>query len=167
MDVAALVVSLCALGLTVYQAYLSREHNRISVRPSLSTFYDIDPAPDNPRITLVSIKLKNSGLGPAVIKSFEILVEGEAVTVKSPDEMHRLVLKHLTGHIVEDRCRFVVLVKHYVMAQDASEEIALIAIRDITLEQSEVLKKLALRVSFESAYGEPFTYDTRKHFELV
>lgn len=167
MEIAAFVVSVCAIALTIYQAYISRKHNRLSVRPSLSTFIDSDPAPDNARITLVSVKLMNSGLGPAYIKSFEILVGGEAITVKSPDEMHRLVLKHLPGTIVDDRCRYVVLGKHHVMAKDMPVEIAQIALRDITPAQTEPMKSFALRIRYESAYGESFTYDTRQHQEIV
>lgn len=167
MEVAAFFVSVCAFMLTVYQAYLSREHNRLSVRPSLSTFVDTDPAPDNPRITLVSVKLMNSGLGPAYIKSFEILVAGEAITVKSPDEMHRLVLKHLPGSIVDALCRYIVLGKHHVMAKDMPVEIALIALLDITPAQTESMKDFALRIRYESAYGESFVYDTRQHQEFV
>lgn len=167
MEWLALAVSVCAIALTIYQAYLSRQHNRLSVRPSLSTFVDTDPAPDNPRITLISMKLMNSGLGPAYIKSFEILVRGEAFTVKTPDEMRVLVQKHFNGSLVDAPCRYVVFGKHHVMAQGKQEEIAQIAVRDITPAQTESLKDFALRVRYESAYGESFTYDTRQHLEVA
>lgn len=166
MDVAAFFVSVCAIALTFYQAYLSRQHNRLSVRPSLSTLVDADPAPDNPQITLVSVKLVNSGLGPAYIKSFEILVFGEAVTVKTPEEMHRLALKYLPESIDEARCRYIVFGKHHVMAHGKQEEIAKIALRNATSAPTESVKNFALRVRYESAYGDSFTYDTRQHQEV-
>lgn len=109
----------------------------------------------------------NSGLGPAYIKSFEILVAGEAATVKTPEEVHGLVLKHFPGSIVDPQCRYIVFRKNHVMAQGKQEEVAQIAIRDATAVHTESMQTFALRVCYESVYGESFIYDTRQHLEVV
>ena len=35
------IIAICALGLTFYQAYLSRKHNRLSLKPHLTRFIHV------------------------------------------------------------------------------------------------------------------------------
>ncbi|CAG1021695.1 hypothetical protein DOJK_01178 [Patescibacteria group bacterium] len=73
--IASSVIAICALILSVWQGYLTRLHNRISVKPHLTTWsYDYIPGKG-----LCSIDLINNGIGPAVIKKFIIKVDGEVI----------------------------------------------------------------------------------------
>lgn len=71
------IVAICALGLTLYQAYLFRQHNRLTVRPHLVSFSCRNKRPGQ-RVLVYS--LLNNGVGPAFIKSFRILLDGQLVT---------------------------------------------------------------------------------------
>jgi len=73
----AFVVAALSLFVTVYQAYAVRRHNRLLVRPHLifdsqfnSTTLD--------RHQTYQLRVKNVGLGPAVIDDFTISFEGAA-----------------------------------------------------------------------------------------
>ncbi len=67
----ALIVSIMALGITVWQASLTRLHNRISVKPALcleiSNRYD----PITKTFDMV-FKLENCGGGPAFVTGYEV-----------------------------------------------------------------------------------------------
>ncbi len=65
------MIALCALFLSIYQGSQTRQHNQLSVKPSLvSTFYYNDKS--------VGYTLDSRGLGPAIIKWVEVLVNGKA-----------------------------------------------------------------------------------------
>lgn len=61
IEISAVIVSLCALFLTVYQTIETQNHNELSVKPHLVFEQNND-----------GIILKNNGLGPAVFKFLKI-----------------------------------------------------------------------------------------------
>lgn len=66
-----IVVSLCAISLTVFQAATTRRHARLSVQPHLEWRLAEDT-----RSGVFEISLANVGLGPAIVKSLAIGVDG-------------------------------------------------------------------------------------------
>lgn len=83
-EIGTLVIALCALAATIWQAAISRRHNKLSVRPVLTLYRrDIDGV----------IYVRNNGSGPAIIKSYEIWKNGALV-----DEEH---LPKLLPHAFE------------------------------------------------------------------
>ena len=65
------VIALSALAATFWQAYISRKHNKLSVKPYLTTW--TTTSSDG----YVIVKIINNGVGPAHIKSFSIFVDGQ------------------------------------------------------------------------------------------
>lgn len=84
-DVAALAASVAAT-FTAYQAMLLRRHNRLSVKPHLSTWTRTDDANKEFKIYFI---LSNNGLGPAIIKDFVVYFDNE----KLGDNMDTQALK--------------------------------------------------------------------------
>ncbi len=73
----AILISLLALGATLWQGHLSRTHNKLSVRPELeghSSWQD----------DLYSLEVRNDGLGPAIIKAARIYYKGNLVNSEGP-----------------------------------------------------------------------------------
>ena len=62
--ISAAFITLCAFFTTLWQGHLTRRHNKLSIKPSLN--FD-----QNLRHSGVDVKytVKNSGLGPAMIKA--------------------------------------------------------------------------------------------------
>lgn len=71
MTIAAFIVSLCALGLTIWQALASRRHNRLSVRPHIISRWGKRRENEG---TYFTYELINVGLGPALVKEFSLAV---------------------------------------------------------------------------------------------
>lgn len=69
-----LLTAIAAMAATAWQAALGREHNRRSVRPIVRV--DVSIARNAPFKGLV---IRNIGLGPAVIESFDISVRGRGM----------------------------------------------------------------------------------------
>jgi len=76
------IVTLCALIISMfvsaYQAYETRHHDGLSMRPMLTFYYNTDDEP------VVGLSLENDGLGPAILKSIVIYVN--RVPVKDWDK---------------------------------------------------------------------------------
>ena len=69
---AALVVSVSAVVVGVYEAALQRRHDRAEVwpHPEIATFITPKGA---------SVYLQNNGIGPAIVRSIEVAVDGKPV----------------------------------------------------------------------------------------
>jgi hypothetical protein len=66
----AMFVALSSLAIALYEVRMMREHDRISVWPYLSVF-NSDTGGN------YSLNLRNAGIGPALIGSFEVVVDGK------------------------------------------------------------------------------------------
>ena len=80
ISLCAAIVALSALGVSIYQSYLMRKHNRLSLRPFLNldhSYNDLHP---------ISIKVFNNGCGPAIVKNVDFKINGNSVNTRSQDE---------------------------------------------------------------------------------
>ena len=70
IPLASAVISFCALAFTVYQGYLQRQFVKLSFQPSMMIgFYYNDEG--------TGYMFGDSGIGPATLKTFEVLVDGK------------------------------------------------------------------------------------------
>lgn len=149
------IIAGCALGLTIYQAYLSRRHNRLSVRPHLTVFTHRDKRPGQ---AVLVYRLLNNGVGPAFIKSFQIFLDGQLVA-----DLDKALAAVLLGR--QYNHSITRLGDDYAMvAGEAKDILALVLpLADgESLEEVEAeLNRFDLAVEYESAYKESRTLDTR------
>jgi len=73
VSIASVVIALSASAATIWQAVLTRRHNRLSVRPHLRI--------DRSEVDVEGIKISvlNTGVGPAIVESFQIKVDNEVI----------------------------------------------------------------------------------------
>ncbi|MEP0174781.1 MAG: hypothetical protein ABJD02_12425 [Paraglaciecola sp.] len=74
--ICSVVIALSAMGVAIWQGYLARIHNQLSVQPKLQVNTDIRNG--------LLYTLENQGLGPAIVKSFFIHIDGK--TIENPEE---------------------------------------------------------------------------------
>jgi hypothetical protein len=161
---AALVVSICALGLTIFQARQAWKHNRLSVQPRLTTYSSLYTDEKDSHITYVTSTLKNCGLGPALIKSFTVVVGDDKISASEPTHLIDIAKRHTNGRILLEKCMFGVLRKESLLSKDETFEIAKVAFLDPTPDQLAQARTIHIIIGYESAYGEKFEYDSRAHF---
>jgi hypothetical protein len=73
-----IVVSLCAISLTIFQAYSTRRHARLSVQPRLD--WTANLGPDGGIIH----RLLNVGFGPAILDELQLALDGKVVGPDGP-----------------------------------------------------------------------------------
>ena len=71
-----IIIALVAIVLAAWEGLENRRHNRLSVQPRLGGEYSSGRQGDT---QYVRIGVENTGLGPAVIKSFRLFLDGKQV----------------------------------------------------------------------------------------
>jgi hypothetical protein len=158
------IAALSALGLSVYQCVATRRHNRLSVKPHVDSH--TDKGINEKGEGWLVFKLSNNGLGPALIRKFQIVQKERELSDFEPDTVKPFLaeLKALTntqtGNLTSDR------------ALRAGEEFIVLSIKltaEATRIQSLVDKaeeiisaNFDLRMDYESIYGEKFELTPKK-----
>ncbi len=136
---AALVVSLSAVTVGIYEAWLQRAHDRAEVWPhvEISTF-------TNPQGAVVY--LENTGLGPAIVNSLVVAVDGK--TRKDWSDVMQAMFggppPRFSRTTVDD---------HALRAGDKVQLIAL-AGKDLPPDFWDWIKRIRVQVCYESAFHE-------------
>lgn len=144
---AALVVSVSAVAVGIYEASLQRAHDRAEVWPhlELSTYVMSKGA---------ELRLENSGIGPAVVHSIVVSVDNRprrdwaeviaAITGKQPD-----VLENSTA---ADR------------AIRAGDHVTLVGVPAQSLPPGmwDYIKRVSVRICYSSVFGESWVLESRQ-----
>ncbi len=165
-EYSATIIAICALLLTVIQAYISRKHNRLSVKPSLtvSTYAEYDA----PNRYVCVIELINAGLGPAIVDDYIIVYDGKEYYFTNHEEFFSLIY----DDVFPDNCiykddYFYLFRYGSVIPAGESQEILEISFHfkddDELKVIQEKIKKFSLKIKHHSIYDQKFTYDTSKH----
>lgn len=137
-----LVIAISALIVSIWQVQLAQRHNKLSVKPYLRfQVSNSDFGEENFRHQLTLI---NSGLGPAIITSFEFEVEGKKTTIfrdaLSYSGLSGTIGRHFTttydeGDVIEEKSRA-----------------SIFGINDLTKKT----KTIHIKIIYESLYGDRF-----------
>lgn len=170
-DAAAVIVAVCALVLSILSqraAVRSQEaaekHNKLSVRPRLTTSTNREFVTFGPRSGVqVLVSLANVGLGPAVIRSADALLDGNVVDVEVADDLRPLLAQVLPGCTLGPTLSYLKLNKEHAIAVGETFELVRVQVVDPPTTVKKDLERFHLRICYESLYGESFVYDSREH----
>jgi hypothetical protein len=70
VSASAMLVALSSLGIALYEARMTREHDKLSVWPYVGTYHTMTDSG-------TSFEVQNVGIGPAVVRSFQLRVDGK------------------------------------------------------------------------------------------
>ena len=142
------ITALCALGLSIWQGYINRRHNKLSVTPLLTS--KLEQSKEHS-----CFQLKNKGLGIAKITGYNLLVNGRLVTNDKfmADFYQRMPQTEFTGFYL----------RHYdensYIETKSSSTIVQLQAGLLTLVEREFIKnRYTVSVEYESLYGEQFKF---------
>jgi len=168
VDVAALFVAGCALVGTLANDRANRVHNRISVRPKLSVTTDTRQTTTDGKLMLhVSAVLRNTGLGPATIHRYLLLLDGQPKKVESVKGLRDLLETLPIGTGLGNDIHFTYLRPKHVLAFDEKVNIGSFSLPDPPPDIEAMLERIGLLVEYESMYGEVDVYDSRMHLDTA
>lgn len=160
---AELCVALCALAFTFYQAWLSRHHNRLSVRPHLQWSHDRNWATQGLEYRLT---VQNHGLGPARIKEVKLFVDGLPFDEKCDDPLRKMFEQCFAEKLPFRIGKTSFPARNYSLKADSEYVFVTIEFPGLRRDDVNSIEKLDLhrldaRIEYESFYGENFALDTR------
>jgi hypothetical protein len=85
--ISSVVIAVCALGISIWQGYIARQHNKLSVVPILHVDLDTTEGKD---IEIVSV---NNGVGPAIITHFTVYCDDVAYDFPDTTKYREIVQK--------------------------------------------------------------------------
>ena len=149
------IIAICALFFTIWQAFIQRKHNKVTVKPHL---YQVNNRDKNNNEARLQVMVTNNGLGPAFINKFQIYFNGVEC-----DDAEKAV-KNAIGNITESYS-FSTLGDESAMAQNETKSILSVAFQAQSWKEiEEVEKKLSqldMVINYSSAYGDKFVLDSR------
>ena len=157
--IATAVVALLALCLAIYEGMQSRKHHRISLKPKLV----LDTSKGN-NPTNVEVKLVNSGLGPATIKSMKIFLSGQELDGNLEENLKKSIERHIAGLSTQQKSTSVMNPGYVLRASQESQIARVVLAPNEKCSPEELVEKLNVIdvvVEYESFYGEPDMYDSR------
>ena len=155
--ISSAVIALCALGLTIWQACITRRHNKLSVRPHLTTWTHSDRANH-----LYAVDLLNNGIGPAFIQTFQICVDGHSIVGEGYEPIEKALKVLFPQYQFTSRQSFVG--PGYSMAANETRPLVVVQfLGDSTPKPEEVdhaIKRVRLLINNSSIYDESFLLDS-------
>lgn len=161
----ASIIALSALGITFWQGWLSRQHNKLSVRPHLIIHFAIDEQKEG---CLLRYTLTNEGLGTAVIKSYDLYLDEQLLDISQPDTVSRMITqsffdifplrpqqKIFTTMKSWDKDEAVKAGNEYNLVKVFYGEQEMLAKNGDNLEKAR--NALHFRITYKSMYDEEFT----------
>ncbi|MFL5614974.1 MAG: hypothetical protein ACJ796_15020 [Gemmatimonadaceae bacterium] len=140
--VAALVVSLTAVVVGIYEAWLQREHDRAEVWPHLEISTWVSDSG-------VKLRVDNTGLGPAVVKSVGVTVDGK------PERDWDAALTALYGHAPPSHSSATIF-QHAVRPGDNTVLVGLRA-QDMPPNLYRWVGRVTVRVCYSSVFDDKWT----------
>jgi len=156
------IIALCALGFTAWQVRIVRQHNRLSVRPHLTMWSHSD------RVNhLYTVSLLNNGIGPALIKSFQIRVDGQAIIGEGTEPIEK-ALKILFPQYQYTSSQAYVA-NGYMMAAKEIHNVVTVRFSGERVPKPEEVEHAWKRgnviIEYESIYKQKATFNASTRFE--
>jgi len=153
---ASAIVAGSALIVTVWSAWATRRHHRLSVRPHISKLTEVETSGKKAGFVIV-----NSGLGPALIKSIRIFVDGEEHIIKRPSHWKDLIDKL---DLPMDGFKYYIIGEKDAINAGSRELLLQIFFPTEMSNHDKILRELQrikVVINYESMYGEKFSLSSR------
>ena len=154
ISISAIFIALSSLIVAIWQNILTRKHNKLSVKPLICIDYHFTDDEE-----LNGIYLDNTGLGPAIIKSFRVFIDEDEI-LQSDYELWEGAIKKLEFPPNINLKIFVLLKESVIYPNDKK---CLIGINSM-VEPSDyqqyfynALRRIDFKLEYESIYEEKFS----------
>lgn len=154
------VIALCALAFTIWQVSVQRKHNKLSVTPYLTTW-----SHSNYDYHRYNLQIINNGVGPALIKKFQIYIDDRQVQGLHL-ELIKKAIKILFPNYLYNLSNCY-LSNGYMMAPKEARDLVDIQFLGPNFPSPEEIdhasKRVKIFIEYESIYQEQFEYDSSKY----
>jgi len=154
----SIIIALCALVFTFWQGRIARRYNRLSVMPYLIPTASFEEKTAGH----YSIGIINNGIGPAMIQSYSVHLDGQPIEGTGPEPIHK-ILRNLFPNS-KFASTHQTMTPNYMMR--AKENVPLMDIQfrgesfPNKIAVAQALNKIRIIIAYKSIYGEEQILDT-------
>ena len=96
LSISAMIIAISSIAISIWEGITMRNHYHLSIQPRLDYFFDIEGFPDDDKTNFSTAvyKVKNNGLGPAVITNIEYFIDEKKIDTGS-DENKDIIFDEL------------------------------------------------------------------------
>lgn len=153
--ISSVVIALCALFFTIWSGWRSHIHNKLSVRPHLTTWVIQEEEKH-----YYGIELVNNGLGPALIECFVIKLDGNVMKGRATEPIENIIDTLFNDS--KYKYETSLLDAGYSMPANEKRPIATIQfLPPFTITPEELVERLNrcdLHIEYKSIYGDRFSF---------
>ena len=166
VPIVAALIAFFALGVALWEGIANRNHNKLSVRPHL-TFFQSMAGTDG----LVGLRLRNHGLGPAIISHMTISIDGGPKLEASVEVWLRVVG---TQNLDLDSCTWLVTIifdREEAIGRGEHYDVICIPEAQRTPERINqlvaILKRIGITVEYKSIYNKKWCVSWKYPLPIV
>jgi len=156
--ISSIFVAVCALIVSICAGVVAREHNRLSVKPHLTSWTD-DHINEK---GLFRYKLMNNGLGPALVEKIVLRIDGNEVVGEGPELIEKALeillpdkrYSYKSNHSFF-RKGYSILPKENIVVAEVQFDPFYPKPKDFG---NELEKRAKLEITYKSFYGERFFF---------
>jgi len=156
ISISAIFVACVAVGISIWQGFETRRHNKLSVKPYLV----IRTSTSKSGLSM-GVWVENDGLGPALIKDFIVYFDGQPTRIDNREAAEKV---YRPAQIYEKGIKFWSPMKSTVLKRDGRTDVISYPKAIWTPEGIEMfaerLSHLHFKFIYESIYGEKFETNT-------
>ncbi|MCG9711838.1 hypothetical protein L1D29_03265 [Shewanella insulae] len=155
---AAVVIAFCALAVSIWQGYVMRLHQKLSVKPHIDIDYKFFPGKP------IEIRMLNNGVGPAIIKSFKVLYDGKSISENQTDAYLKVLKELKTDTELEFKYEYNFPLKNEALSSGENEyllQVELVGEYDesATSRAKSSLSRIGFKTEYECMYGNKFVHN--------
>lgn len=161
----AMLVALFTGTFIAYQAFLTRKHNRLSVKPHVTTWIDEDDAEG---YYILRCDVMNNGLGPAIVRDYSVFYDGQKIgSSQNRKKLESAIEEKINAQPGIIRKTVTVIGKDFPFP--AGEKQTLLQIQIPTHDQFDkkpyqnFVNRFDANFTYECMYGKTFTYSTKNN----
>ena len=151
--ISSVVVALCALGISIWQGFLSRQHAHLSARPIIESNFNNHGE--------VGVEIFNAGLGPAVLTSFQAIYKEQEFDMFRGSEVERLaeLLIDNRADLPLMKFNFRIPTNHSAIAPGDTVKLLNVACEwDVVVQRMRrAFTQIELKITYQDIYGKSFT----------
>lgn len=155
--VSSAIIALCALFYTMLAGWYTHKHNKLSVKPHLTTWVT-----RNPQQRYYSLGLVNNGLGPALITSVEITLDNQVIKGEGTEPIENIIRALFVD--TQYTCDTSFFESGYSMPADERRTlVSLQFLEPFTITPEifeERMKRCGLYIRYRSFYNDKFSYSS-------
>ncbi|MCU7844701.1 MAG: hypothetical protein KZQ93_12755 [Candidatus Thiodiazotropha sp. (ex Monitilora ramsayi)] len=157
--ISSVVIALCAFLFTLWSGWRVHTHNKLSVKPHLTTWITTDANKH-----YYSIDLLNNGLGPALIDRFEVIVDGQLLFGNATEPVENAIKTLFPENHYEYRSSVGLVGSGYSMPVNEKRLIASVHFSNVNPPLNEhvinQIKRCSIKITYKSFYGKKYTYSS-------